>query len=112
MVDSMVALGCLSKGRSSSPALLRLARIVAAHSALFGLRLLFRYVASELNVADGPSRGKHIGAALETIQSHMDRITAQAATTQSSQQQLAELTTRNVAELLQRGRQAKGFAGG
>ena len=72
-VDSMVALGALSKGRSSAPALLRLCRQAAAVMLTFGIRGMFRYVASEINVADGPSRGLRLGIADETEKAHAER---------------------------------------
>jgi hypothetical protein len=54
--DSLVALAALSKGRASSPALLRGQRCVAAVLLSTGVIPTWRYVASELNAADRPSR--------------------------------------------------------
>ena len=62
MTDSMVALGALGKGRSSSPPLLRLCRRWATFRLVAQMRLYLRYVPTLLNVADGPSRGARIGA--------------------------------------------------
>ena len=61
--DSLVAIGVLSKGRSSRRALLRQARIAAAYLLGFGLRLVLRYTPSKRNWADGPSRQQSIGVA-------------------------------------------------
>ena len=55
-VDSMVALGAASKGRSSSRPLLRLCRQLAAVTLSTGLRMLLRYIPSEWNPADASSR--------------------------------------------------------
>jgi len=54
--DSRVAVGCLSKGRSSSYALLRVSRKFAALVLSSGLSVSFRWIRSEMNPADGPSR--------------------------------------------------------
>jgi hypothetical protein len=55
--DSLVALGSFMKGRSSSRALNRYCRRQAALAALFGIVPLLRYVPTDRNLADGPSRG-------------------------------------------------------
>jgi len=55
--DSMVCLGALGKGRSSSPVLLRLCRRWMLFRAVFGMRFFLRHVPTHLNMADGPSRG-------------------------------------------------------
>ena len=68
--DSMVSLGSMAKGRSSATALLRVCRASAAVQLAMGLRLYLRYVPSELNLADGPSRGLHVGVAPETKEAH------------------------------------------
>ena len=73
MVDSLVALGALAKGRSSSRPLLRLCRQAAAVVLTYGMMPLYRYIASEVNPADGPSRGLGVGAAPETKEAHKDR---------------------------------------
>ena len=73
--DSLVALGVLQKGRSSARTLLHLSRQAAAVIFACGLKLYVRWVASEDNVADGPSRGLAIGAAEETKNEHRWRHT-------------------------------------
>ena len=72
LLDSLVALGVLCKGRSSSYPLLRLARQAASVQLVLGVRLYCRHVESALNTADGPSRGQPVGAAPETIRAHKD----------------------------------------
>jgi hypothetical protein len=109
LCDSLVAIGALSKGRSSCGPLLRLCRQAAACSLCFGFTLLLRYVPSELNVADGPSRLMGIGAAEETVRAHADRAQPRQ---KSVPQAVPEMTEGNVAKLLAQGRQADGFAGG
>lgn len=54
--DSMVAIGALTKGRSSSFSILRLLRRFAALSLASGLLVTFRYIPTDVNPADGPSR--------------------------------------------------------
>jgi hypothetical protein len=54
--DSQVIIGSVLKGRSSSPALLRRLRSIAALSMSVGLRLRMLWVPSHLNPSDGPSR--------------------------------------------------------
>lgn len=54
--DSLVAIGSLSKGRSSSPLLLRRLRAISACLLAGGLRLLLYWIPSHLNPADEPSR--------------------------------------------------------
>jgi len=71
--DSLVALGCLGKGRSSQYPLLRQCRILAAMSLGLRLRMMGRWLESERNPADGPSRDVAVGAAPETKQVHRDR---------------------------------------
>ncbi len=71
--DSVCALGVLAKGRSSRPPLLRVARRIAAISLGLGIRMVGRYVRSEKNYSDGPSRGLAIGVADETAAAHADR---------------------------------------
>ena len=61
VTDSLVSLGVLSKGRSSSWPLLRLARQAGVCVLVARLRLYLRWVASERNHADGPSRDAPIG---------------------------------------------------
>ena len=57
ITDSQVALSAFSKGRSSNRGLLYLARRLAGLQFGYNVRLSLRYVPSELNLADGPSRG-------------------------------------------------------
>ena len=73
LLDSMAALGCLSKGRSAVRPLLHLCRQLAGLTLFVGLRLWLRYIPSEWNPADGPSRGGRVGAASETVAAHKDR---------------------------------------
>ena len=54
--DSSAAVGALSKGRSSSHTLLMRCRSSAALLLASGVRLLLRWVPTEWNPADGPSR--------------------------------------------------------
>jgi hypothetical protein len=54
--DSQVVVGAVTKGRSSSQPLLRRLRFLAALVLASGLRLTLRWLASELNPADEPSR--------------------------------------------------------
>ena len=61
LTDSLVGLGALAKGRSSSPALLRLLRRWAAIRLACGISLALRWVPTARNLADGPSRGAAIG---------------------------------------------------
>ena len=72
-VDSLVTLGVLARGRSASPALLALARQAGAILLACGIRPIWRWVASEHNYADGPSRGEPIGLAAETAEKSSHR---------------------------------------
>jgi len=54
--DSAVAVGALSKGRSSSPQLLSRLRSVASLLLCSGIRLTVSWIPTELNPADEPSR--------------------------------------------------------
>ena len=56
-VDNQALLGAARKGRSSAPRLLGVCRRIAALALFADIRLHFRFVPSELNVADAPSRG-------------------------------------------------------
>ena len=76
--DSLVSMGVLAKGRSSAPGLLHLARQAAAAILARGLKVYLRWVASEDNVADGPSRGLAMGAAEATKEEHRWRHTPKA----------------------------------
>ena len=67
ITDSLVSLGVLAKGRTSSWPLLRLARQAGALTMAFGYRVYYRYVESKRNYADGPSRGFPVGVAPEWV---------------------------------------------
>jgi hypothetical protein len=54
--DSQVAVGCLTKGRSSSHILLRRLRTISSLLLSSGLRLFCRWIPTEINPADEPSR--------------------------------------------------------
>ena len=71
--DNLCTLGVLSKGRSSVFAFLVLARRAAAMTLAVGIRMHLRWVPSELDYADGPSRGEDVGVAQETQQAHQCR---------------------------------------
>ena len=76
--DSVVSIGVLRKGRSSSHPLLRLARIAGVLQMVTRTRVYLRWVPSGLNHADGPSRQLQIGAAEHTVDEHRYRYTPQA----------------------------------
>jgi len=63
ITDSLVVLGALGKGRSRSRALLRLCRRMAGLLLATGCTLYLRYVETDRNPADGPSRGFQLGVA-------------------------------------------------
>ena len=66
--DAGAAIGCISKGRSSSYHCNRICRRVASIVCMSNLRVYCRWVASAHNVADGPSRGMRVpGVAPETM---------------------------------------------
>lgn len=56
LCDSQVVVGCLRKGRSSSPPLLRLLRLLSALQIASGTRLRVLWIRSEANPADEASR--------------------------------------------------------
>ena len=58
LVDNMSLCLALTRGRSSSSALCGAARRVCAHALASNSRFCFRWIPSERNPADGPSRGK------------------------------------------------------
>jgi hypothetical protein len=58
--DSQVAVGALSKGRSSSFQILRRLRFITAHLLAGGMQLYSRWIDSASNPADGPSRFFHV----------------------------------------------------
>ena len=105
LVDSMVALGALAKGRSSSPPLLRFCRQGAAVMMAMDIRPMLRYIPSGVNPADGPSRGLPVGAAPETVLAHADRSGGAAAPP-------ADALPAASLSRLQLGRSCAGFAGG
>ena len=106
--DIMVALRAVSKGRSSSPPLLRLCRQASAVILAFDIRPLLRYVPSEMNVADGPSRGLKLAVADETREAHRDRLPTPPTAQAAGAGQLPQASR----ELLKLGRACAGFAGG
>ena len=75
MTDSVVSMAALQKGRSSATALLRLARVACGIALVLGIKGCYRWVPSQWNMADGPSRGVAIGAADETKEAHRLRTT-------------------------------------
>lgn len=54
--DNMGVVLSIQKGRSSNYGLLRLIRRISSHCLATGIRLQVRWIPSELNVSDGPSR--------------------------------------------------------
>jgi len=56
-LDNQAALGAFRKGRSSSWGMLMACRRTAAQAIFAGLRIAFRFVPTDRNPADGPSRG-------------------------------------------------------
>ena len=64
-VDSQVTLCCVSKGRSSRPALTYVCRRVAALGLACESTPVVRWVPTKRNHADGPSRGFGLGVAPE-----------------------------------------------
>ena len=112
MIDSMAALGVIAKGRSSSPPLLRLSRQLAGYSLAFGLLVYPRYIPSEINPADGPSRGVGVGAAPETKIAHADRLAENLSKTLDEDLRRSGLDRRDVARHLAEARACSGFAGG
>ena len=71
--DPMVSLGALRKGCSSARVLPRLARIGGIIQMVRRVRGYFRWAPSELNLADGPSRGLGVGAAVDAVALHAAR---------------------------------------
>jgi hypothetical protein len=61
LVDSLVVLGAVGKGRSSCFALNQILRRAASHSLLWGTKVMMRWIPTWMNPADGPSRGGRIG---------------------------------------------------
>jgi hypothetical protein len=56
MNDSQVTVGVMSKGRTSSHILLRRMRSISAHILASGIEVYTRWIPSQLNPADKPSR--------------------------------------------------------
>ena len=108
LTDSMATLGAIGKGRSSVPSFLRLCRHISAISLGFGMLPYMRYIPSELNPADGPSRSVRVGAANKTVQEHAGRLAASLEVPLGRSSNIAV----DVAELLARGRAFSGYAGG
>ena len=75
LTDSMVTLGALGKGRSSTPSLLALCRRMMVLRLCMGVKLYLRHVVSHMNYADGPSRGHPVGAAPETKKKGEEKVT-------------------------------------
>lgn len=73
ITDSMVALGGVARGRSSSFPLNRLLRQLAAVTLPLGIKVYCRFVGSKRNCSDGPSRGYPIGQAPEAVVQKMMR---------------------------------------
>ena len=63
--DSMSAVLALTKGRSGSGGMMRVCRQVAALAFASGIDLHYRWLASEINPADGPSRGRPLNFSFE-----------------------------------------------
>ena len=112
LMDSMAALGVIGKGRSSSPPLLRLARQRAAYELAFDIYLTVRYIPSEVNPADGPSRGGPVGTDADTVRSHADRLTLDLSELLAKSRVPAPVDPGDVAALLSRAHACSGYAGG
>ena len=66
--DSSVGVGALRKGRSSKPSLLRELRRIAAYILAEDLGLHIRWIATDKNMADNPSRGARTpGPCISTV---------------------------------------------
>jgi len=59
--DSLVTIGAYSKGRSSSAPLLHLCRRMAAYVLFYRITVVWRWIQTYRNHADGPSRGGPLG---------------------------------------------------
>ena len=60
-MDNLAALAAFTKGRSRKAPLAQLCRAFAALSLSYNLVMLIKWVRSEKNHADGPSRQKALG---------------------------------------------------
>ena len=87
LIDAKAVLGAATKGRSSSPSLLRIMRSAASHILATNMLIRLVYVPSEDNPADAPSRGirrrprirrtitkKRTAALKSKLEKHFDRI--------------------------------------
>jgi hypothetical protein len=74
--DSISALCCLAKGRSSNFGMNRVCRIVAAHALACNIRLHYRWIPSEQNRADQPSRGIAVAGYLDGSKKVLDSVCA------------------------------------
>ena len=63
LCDSMVTVGAVRKMRSSSRPLMAQLRKIGAITLATGVRLTLRWIPTDMNPADGPSRGEAIGSA-------------------------------------------------
>ena len=70
----MVILGVLAKGRSSVHSLNPIARRMCALQLGTRVRIYWRYIPSEVNPSDGPSRGLLVGVAEDTAAKLMIRV--------------------------------------
>ncbi len=61
LVDSMVTLGAVSKGRSAVWATNQILRREAALAMFWNVKVMMRYIRTSQKCADGPSRGGMIG---------------------------------------------------
>lgn len=71
VTDSLVSLGGVARGRSSSVPLCRLLRKLAACTLLLGVKVYCSFIGTKRNAADGPSRGLPIGPAPESVVAKM-----------------------------------------
>ncbi|CAK0825583.1 unnamed protein product [Prorocentrum cordatum] len=63
LCDSMVTVGAVRKMRSSSRPLMTQLKKIGAITLATGIRLTLRWIPTDMNPADGPSRGEEIGSA-------------------------------------------------
>ena len=72
--DSMVTLGAFSKGRSSSAPVLHLCRRLAALCLGLGVKCYWRWVPTDHNNSDGPSRGGPLGVMAKAVAQAIVRL--------------------------------------
>jgi hypothetical protein len=72
--DSLVTIGAFSKGRSSSPPVLHLCRRLAALCLGFGIRCYWRWIQTDRNHSDGPSRGGPLGVMAKVVEQAVIRL--------------------------------------